>query len=256
MQRLWIILGSLLTVPVVGLASLNVVSLLAHEEETEIATFDADGLDLLDLDNSNGSVEIVGSDRDDVRLEAHISHDIRRTRHSAEVRGDTLEVRSHCPLFPVSTWCSVDHRLAVPDDLTVRVSNGNGSVTVRDLESAVTVDTSNGRLDLAGIGGTLEAHSSNGSVEARSLTSDVVDARTSNGSVELAFVGTPTTVDTHTSNGSIEVVVPDDGDPYAVDVESRFTGSTDTSVRTDPTTERSIAASTSNGSVTVRYPTG
>lgn len=256
MNRLWLPIGSLITVAAIAFGTFNAVALIAHEEVTETATFAADGVTALRIDNDDGTVEVVGSGRDDIALVADISHGLRRTSHAAAVEGDTLVVDGDCPGGPL-VWCSVDYRIEVPAELTVDVDNRNGSVSVRDVAGAVTVRSSNGRLELAGIAGDVTARTSNGSIDARGLQGDTVSADTSNGAVSLSFATVPSAVVADTSNGSIEIVVPEDPDvAYRVDAGDNFVGRTEIGVRTDPTSERSIVAETSNGSVTVRYSTG
>jgi hypothetical protein len=253
MQRAWIIIGSLVTVVALGFGTYNVVGVLAHEEVTETATFEADGISLLDLDSDSGTVEVVGTDGDQIRLVAEISHGLRRTGHRAEVEGATLVVRSSCPNF--STWCSVDYHLEVPTDLAVTANVDNGRITIRDIDGGVDVDSDNGSIELFRLSGSLTGSTDNGSLVATGLRSSAVLADSDNGRVSLTFADPPDTVQATTSNGSVEIVLPTGGETYRVDVGTSH-GSTDVGVRTDPTSDRVIIGRTSNGSVTVRYPTG
>jgi hypothetical protein len=254
MRRLWIVVGSLATVAAVGFATLNMVMLVAHEEVTEHATFDATDITALDLHTDNGTIEIVGDDVDEITLEAEISHGLRPTTHRTAVEGDTLVVRSDCH-FAMSYWCSTSYRLVVPRDLAVTASSNNGRVTVIDLTGTVDVDSDNGRLELIRLTGPVEATSDNGRVEGSGLRSTSVTATTSNGSVSLTFAAAPRTVVARTHNGSVEVVLPEGDASYRVETDTDH-GSIDAAVRTDPASDRTVVASTHNGSVRVRYPTG
>jgi len=256
MGRLWIIVGSVVTVAALGFGTYNIVNLIAHEEITERETFAAGDLAGVRLHNDNGSVEIVGDDVDEISLVAEVSHGLRRTVTEAAVEGDTLVVDMDCPTG-IPVWCSVDYRLVVPTDLDVDVHNGNGHLTLRDLEGDVTAEGDNGGIELARLSGDVDVETRNGSLRADGLRVDTVHARSRNGSVRLSFAEAPTTVTARTSNGSVEVIVPDDEATYRVDAEVRgFGGSADAAVRTDPSSERSITAATNHGSVRVHYPTG
>ena len=256
MRLTWTVLGSLITVLALGASTYALVNAVAHEEVTETARFAAADVTALDIDNEHGSVEVIGDPRsEDIRVESRIDHGLRRTSVTAEVVDGRLVVDTDCPGF-TSTWCRVDYQLSVPSDLTADIETQNGRVAVRDLDGSVTAHSSNGRIELARIGGEVEATTSNGAVTARALRSSDVLADTSNGRIELAFASAPSEVLAETSNGAIEIVVPDDDRVYRLDVDTTFTGSTDTAVRTDPTSDRLISAETSNGTVTVRYPTG
>lgn len=254
MRRLWIVFGSLFTVAAVGFATFNVVMLIAHEKVTERASFDAAGVTALEIHTDNGSIEVVGGDVTEITLVAEISHGLRPTTHRAELEGSTLVVRSDCKLA-MTYWCSTDYQLVVPTALAVTADSNNGRVTLRDLTGSIDVDSDHGRLELIRLTGAVEATSDNGRIEGSGLRSSRVTATTDNGSVRLTFAAAPRTVVARTSNGSVDVVVPDDTTAYRVETDTDQ-GSIDAAVRTDPDSERSIVATTRNGSVRVRYPTG
>ncbi|MEJ7583757.1 MAG: hypothetical protein WKF43_06615 [Acidimicrobiales bacterium] len=254
MHRLWLLVGSFLTVAALGFATFNVVSVMAHEEMTVDATFPAAGLSSVRLDTESGRVEIVGDDVEEITLVAEISHGIRRTGHEATVDGDTLVVRSDCPTLP-TVWCRVAYRLVVPGDLASDVHTDDGRLILRDLRGDVRADGDSGSVVLARLSGDVDASTDDGSVRATGLGGATVAARSTHGAVRLSFADAPTAVTARTSDGAVEVVVPDDDATYRVDVDN-FVGSTDTAIRIDPGSDRSITATTDNGSVTVRYPTG
>lgn len=254
MGRLWIIVGSLLTVAALGFGTYSVVNHVAHEEVTETATFSADGLTQVRLHNETGRVEIVGDDVDEVSLVAEVSHGLRRTVTHADVEGDTLVVDMDCPTG-IPVWCSVDYRLVVPSDLDVEVRNENGHLTLQDLDGDVKAHGDNGAVELARLSGDVDVETFNGSVRAGGLTASTVRAESRHGSVRVSFAEAPTDVTVRTRDGAVEVVVPDDDAAYDVEVDT-FVGDTDSSVRIDPNSDRTITATTRHGSVTVRYPTG
>lgn len=253
MNRLWIVLGSAGAAVALGAGTFNVVGLLAHEEVIERATFDATGVHGVDIRVENGSVEVVGTGGDEIRLVADISHGLRRTSNEAMLEGDTLVVRSSCPLF--TKWCEADYRLEVPVGLDLAASVNNGRLVVRDIEGTVEVDGDNGSVELSRLGGNISASTDNGSVVASGLRSAVVQADSDNGRVSLTFAEAPTTVTATTDNGGVEVVLPEGPDTYRVEAHSRH-GSTDVGVRTDPSSDRLVTGRTSNGNVTVRYLSG
>jgi hypothetical protein len=239
---------------VLGFATYNIVSLIAHEEVTETSRYDAEELTSVELHNDNGSVEILGDDVDEVTITAEISHGLRRTVTEGSIEGDALVLDMDCPTG-IPTWCSVDYKLVVPRGLDVEVDNENGRTILRDIDGDVLVDGSNGRIELARLGGDVDVDTSNGRVEASGLRGDVVHSRSRNGSVRLAFAEAPTTVTARTSDGSVVIVVPDGDATYRV-LADNFVGSIDAAIRTDPTSDRTITANTDHGSITVRYPTG
>lgn len=253
MTSAWTAVGSIATVIALVVGTYSTIGVLAHEELTERATFDAAAIDRIDIRGDHGSIRVEGGDVEEVAVVADIDHGLRRTGHRIEVEGSTLVVRASCPRL--TTWCRVDHRLVVPTDVAVHAGMQRGTITVRDVDGAVTVDGADGPVQLDRLGGDVRGGTRNGPVEATGLRSDVVDLRTRNGEVSLAFADAPTSVEARSRNGRVEVVVPAGPDAYDVRLDTRH-GDTDIGVRTDPASDRSVTAETRNGSVTVRYPTG
>lgn len=254
MPRLWFLAGSVVTVAAIGAATFGAVSVIAHEEDTSSATFDAADIEVVRVDNERGTVEVLGGDVDQITVSADVSHGLFRTDTSAHVEGSALVVDMDCPPGP-PLWCEADYRITVPADVAVEIDSTNGRTLVRDVDGDVSVDGRNGRIELVRVSGDVRAETSNGRITARGMRSARLEARSRNGSVRVAFAEPPTAVTARTENGSVDVVVPDDEEAYRVEVES-FVGGTDTAVRTDPGSARVIVALSRNGSVTVRYPTG
>lgn len=253
MNRAWIVIGSVLTAGALVFTTGNIISQLAHDEETITDTFDAADLSAIDIAGSDGSIEVVGGAGDQVRLVAEIDHGLRRTGTSQRIEGTTLVLRSSCPLL--SNWCQVDYRLEVPARMAVTARTDNGRITVRDLDGPLDVDADNGSIELVRVGGTIRGSTDNGSLVATGLRSTEVAADSDNGRVSLTFVDPPRSVEATTDHGSVTVVVPDDDTIYRVVVGTDL-GRSDVGVRTDPDSDRVITARSDVGSVSVRYPSG
>jgi Putative adhesin len=253
-RRTWLIVGSLVTVPVLLFGGTQVASALAHEERTEVSEFAADGLQSVHVDNAAGSVRIVGvEDTDTVTVTARISDGWRATGHDVQRDGDRLVVEGTCPLF-LSDWCSVRYTIEMPSDLAVMANADDGGVTVTDVAADVEASSDNGRIELARIEGDVVLHSDNGSVTATGIRqASRADAASDNGDVRLEFIDSPDDVVATSDNGSVDVVIPDDGAiAYRVDAESD-NGTASFPVRTDPDGDRTITATSDNGDVTVTY---
>jgi hypothetical protein len=251
-RLLWRLLGSLLAVGALGMATLQTVVQLAHEVETVSAEFeDLDGIDVLEVFVDGGEVRIVGRDTDRIRLTGEINHGLVQTEHRERVDRGRVEISADCPLL-LSSFCDVDYTIEVPHDMDVVVRNRDGVARLTSLDGTVVASTDNGRVDVDDVTGPLELSSENGSVRGASIASASVTATTENGSVHLTFREPPDTVVARSENGSVEIVVPDDDTLYRVQTDTDH-GSADSAVRTDPTSERVIVATTENGNVTVRY---
>lgn len=253
MQRLWLLIGSVMAVGAIGMGTFQVVGLLAHSERTEVETFAADGITNLRVDVENGPVDITGGDVDEITVVAEISRGLFATQHVATVDGETLLLTADCPAMPI--WCEVRYTVTVPADLAVTVGLDDGRLTLRDLTGPITADGDNGLIELFRLGGEVRVQNDNGRIEGTGLRSATIDVDSDNGRIALAFADPPGFVTATSDNGRIEVVVPDTEGAFRVDARSS-NGGTDVGVRTDPASDRSITATSDNGSVTVRYPSG
>jgi DUF4097 and DUF4098 domain-containing protein YvlB len=248
----WLIPGSILAVAAIILGTYNLLELLAHEVRTERTEFAAADVSSVEVNIGNGSVTIVGdASTTTIDVAARISDGWKATDVDVSIVGGVLEVHSSCPVM--STWCSTDFTITVPDDLPVRVDAGEGGVTARGLHGAIDLDTDNGRIEVSDVSGSIRLTNDNGSIIGRRMGVASVDASTENGRVELSFIEPPDDVRGRSHNGRVEVIVPDDEVAYRVQLDTDH-GSTNIGVRTDPASSHTIDLATSNGSVTVRPP--
>jgi DUF4097 and DUF4098 domain-containing protein YvlB len=250
-RALWVIFGSLLLLGGLWWGTFNVVDLIAHEERTERFTVPATTVDRLLVENDSGSVTIVGTDTDEIRVEAEVSDGLRDTGFRREVVGSTLELHGSCPAFG-SMWCRVTYRIEVPRDLTIEVDSDDGGVDVSDLDGDLRVESDNGSIELADISGMITVDSDNGRISGRNLTSAVTDAGSSNGRIELSYSEPPDTVTASGDNGSIEVAVPEIDSGYHITADSA-NGGDDIVVNNNPESPHKITLETDNGSITVLY---
>jgi hypothetical protein len=248
----WRAVGGVLAIGTVGWGAFNIVETLAHEERTEVTTYDAAEVRIVDVRNSAGSVTIEGApERDEVTVTARISDGLRETGHSQALVDGRLELRGSCPLIG-GTWCAVDYTVEVPADIEVHVDANNGRTRVNGIDGPVDLDTDNGSIEAGSLSGPLTVHADNGSITADRLRSSVVVAEADNGSITIDLVEPPDTVDARSDNGGVEIVLPDTEDFYNLDI-STDNGDISDDIRTDPTSPRRITIETDNGDATVRY---
>lgn len=233
--------------------TVTLADLVARSETIE--TFTRDTAPRLRI-STDGAVQVTAGPVDTISIERTIERGLRGPTVGDEVvvtpAGDELVLRGDCPSV-VSGWCSVDYAVVVPAGTDVVVDSDAGSVTITGIDGDVIASTSAGSVTAVDLGGTLTLSSEAGRVQGEGLRSSVVDARSSAGSVRLAFEDAPTSVDADSSAGSVEVVVPDDGSVYAVDA-STSAGSSRIEVPTDPSAERSVRLRSSAGDVSLRHP--
>ena len=248
----WLAVGGVLAVGSVGWAGFNIVTVLAHEERTEVKQYDVADVMVIDVENSSGPVTIEGSaGLDEITVTAHISDGLRETGESQQLVDGRLELRGSCPNIG-SDWCEVEYTIQVPRDIEVVAATDNGKLEVRGVDGTVDLSADNGGVEVDDVTGDMTVGSDNGSINASGLTSDSVTAETDNGSLTIELLEPPTVVDARSDNGSVEVILPDTEDLYALDI-STDNGEVSRNIRTDPESSRRITIETDNGDATVRY---
>jgi hypothetical protein len=248
-RRGWQIGGSITAVVVLVMGTAQTMGAVAHEEHSTVQRFNPTGLRLVEIDNSAaGKVRVVGSDTDQIVVRTEISDGLQETRHSERIDGERLLLESRCPFL--SDFCEVRYEVEMPADLRVKVWSP-ASVSVEDITADVEVKTDES-IEVARLGGRLDAHAVSGSITARDLRSSDVGARATDGSILLDFARSPLGVRAESTDGNIEVLVPQDDELYKVHTDT-VDGTTSVQVANGPDGDRSITGTTTDGDVVLRY---
>jgi hypothetical protein len=223
---------------------------------TETYPLAAEGI--LEVSSFNGRIEVRPGDGPGVRLERTTTC---RARTMEEAQAGLLlivpEIRSTqaCLSFKVDDPSSWSHRFEVdltawvPEACTVTLRTSNGVIEVDGIEGDVDAHTSNGRISVRESGRSrVNLKTSNGNIDAERL-SGAVEARTGNGRIVLRDC--PGRIQAASSNGMVEIDAGRGVDPGGIAVETSngrvrcllpaaFSGEVD--------------ARTSNGSVRCEFP--
>lgn len=190
------------------------------------------------VENECGPISLREGPAGAVSTRATVKYSRSAPEVTSQLEGGVVVVQVQCATFSVFGFgSSASLVVDVPPDGTVEARSSAGSVTAERLSSDLIL------------------HSSAGSVSTVDVTSKVVAADSSAGSVSLAWAGAadPTTITARSSAGSVRVSIPDvAGVAYRVEADSSA-GSVSVDVRTDPQSDRSIRATSSAGSVRVEY---
>ncbi len=203
----------------------------------------------LQVDNSNGSVEISGWDKNTVDIDgtkyAGTEERLRMIKVDISQSAGSVTIRT---IMPVGWHGNAGARyiIHVPRRAELQnIATSNGPIRVDNIEGTVRLKTSNGSIHAAQIRGLLDAHTSNGTLEVADVIGDTT-LRTSNGGIRAdvrkgAF-------EASTSNGTITARLME-ADSHPVRLES-------SNGRIDLTMDaaREVHADTSNSSITVRMP--
>jgi hypothetical protein len=203
MKRAWLALGSVAALALSGCVA-GGFGTPFQETVDESRPLAANGE--LSLENTNGSVRLAAWDEARVRIEAvkHAASERALEELKVEIvgEGDRLTVRTR---HPRPRWIGgsgrVDYRVSVPRGVRARVRNVNGRVEVDGVAGAVEAGTVNGSVEVTGAGSEVEASAVNGGVE-----------------VEMARVDPSGRSRLSTTNGSIRLTLPRDA---SAEIEAR-----------------------------------
>ena len=205
------------------------------------------------VENSNGSIEIMGWDQNTVEINGtkyastpDLLSDLR-----VEMSGSASSVQVRT-VRPAEIWhgnAGVRYSLRVPKKVLLdRISSSNGGIRVEDVEGNANLRSSNGQIRVTKLTGSLEAGTSNGRIEVRDLDGDA-NLHTSNGTIDAdAQHGS---FEARTSNGRIEARLMNPSVHHAVKLDS---SNGHIELRIDGREVPEVRARTSNSSVILYLP--
>jgi hypothetical protein len=183
----------------------------------------------IDVSSRNSDVEVVGSDRSDVRLVSKARRTVFGRPHLHVGYADgRLRLDADCSGAQLFDDCSAKFRLEVPRAMAVRLVASAADVRATDVSGRLRVYVSSGDVHVDAPSPDIVARSSSGDIHVRATDAEDVTA-----------VAT---------SGDVHVIVPDL--PYAVHTRST-SGDRHLDVREDPRSSRHIDAETTSGDVHV-----
>jgi len=208
----------------------------------------------------NGRVSVEGWERDEVSLVAEIKE--RRegdVRFSAVAKDGLVEIvaeQEGRSKFAISlgSWSGVSYTLKVPNKTATTLVSSNGRIEIHGIDGELDATTSNASIVAENIGGTVRLTTSNGSIRAYTIKGGL-EAWTSNAKLEVKDVLGD--VDLRTSNGKIDArnvkgksdVVTSNASIVAENIEGDLTGQTSNGRLDVKKVSGSIDLATSNASV-------
>ncbi|MDH3733262.1 MAG: DUF4097 domain-containing protein [Gemmatimonadota bacterium] len=185
----------------------------------EVREFTLRGDGSLEVDaKPNGGVEVVGWDRNEVRVLAKVVSRGRSEARAQElVSAITIEtggtIRADGPKAERNESWSVSYRISVPRNTDLELSSTNGGVGVEGVRGTMELQTTNGGISLRDLGGDVSARTTNGglSVELSGSRWDGggLEAVTTNGAVVLSIPeGYSAQLESGTRNGGFDIEFP------------------------------------------------
>lgn len=206
------------------------------------------------LEGFNGSVEVMGWDKDEVEVSGTKSASREEVLKAinVDVTADPgmVRIRARRP-DERNCNCGVRFTLKVPKKVILEdIGTSNGSLRLESIQGSARMHSSNGAVHVWGVDGDIDIQTSNGPVDVDKFMGSA-DLKTSNGRIKAS--GVEGAFSARTSNGSIDVDIDalDTGKPVVL---SSSNGSINLALAKWQNNE--VRASTSNSSVNLRLPAG
>jgi hypothetical protein len=196
-----------------GLAACGIVGGRFEGTRTETAAFPASGIAMLEVESSNGAVNVRGvPGQTDVRVTATLQSrggsESEANDHVAalairmEQQGSRimLTYRATEQASDLRRYSGVAFDVTTPGMADVNAQTSNGAVSVSALQGRCDLRTSNGAIAAADVVGELTANTSNGRISVERCRG-VLDLGTSNGEISMSDVSAA--FEATTSNGRI-----------------------------------------------------
>jgi hypothetical protein len=210
-------------------ASLADAALNGYEEEREL-TLDTRGIDMLNIDNGAGSIDIKGvSGISEITVTATIlipgKNDDKARKKIEDDLVLTLDKDSDIAVlkayfdeggnFDFGDSPSVQLEVRMPEGMHLAVDDGSGSIDVEGIRGDIMLDDGSGSITMVDVGGKIEIDDGSGPISVTTVGGDI-SINDGSGSIKVRGVAGTVTVDD--GSGSIDVsdveedlIIIDDG---------------------------------------------
>ena len=203
----------------------------------------------IQVETVNGSVVVKQDEREDVEIVAHLKAVSAERLEATKVVTErdehgALSISVEWPEGKPRTREGCRFEVLIPDATGVTLLSSNGKLELAGLEGDAELTTSNGSIVVESHSGAIKAKTSNGSISAMK-SQGAIDVKTSNGRIKV--LGATDRVMAKTSNGAVEVGLAAEG-PGPIEVR---TSNGTITLGLSSTMRGELTLSTSNGSVNV-----
>jgi DUF4097 and DUF4098 domain-containing protein YvlB len=184
--------------------------------ETQRFTYPFTSDSRFQLSNQNGSMQIVGDDSNEVRIEA-----IKKAHSRSELAAIDVSVEQKDKAIAIKTiWdnssrrrvdSSVEYRVSIPRHFAaIEIMTANGSVSAKDIDAETFLRSANGAIEASDVLGPVTLESLNGSVTlSQSQNAPAAKLSTTNGSISLTLPSSASvSVNAQTRVGQIQSDLP------------------------------------------------
>lgn len=174
----------------------------------------SDGRPVTALEIVAGDTNVTVTPRSDqeVSYRAEVSWSLKAPAIEKSWLGETLRLSPRCPgeddVLTAGPGCSVQLGVTVPVGIPVKVTAGSGRVDISGLGGTVDAEAGSGVVNLTGLRGALRANIGSGRLQATDLTSPQADIRVGSGRAVAAFIAPPDQVTARAGSGRLALTVP------------------------------------------------
>lgn len=199
----------LVAVGLLGGCSLPIPMVDPLHEETRLSNVPHVDESPIDVVTVNGSVSVTREEREDVEIVAHLKAVSAERLAAVKVvstrsEDDTLSIAVEWPDGKPENREGCRFDVLIPDADGVKVRTSNGKVEIAGLGGKADLETRNGAIKVTSHTGPVEARTGNGAVTVRG-SDGALDVSTRNGRIEVS--GATAEAKLETSNGSIELAL-------------------------------------------------
>lgn len=234
----------------------------AHAQDSDrayrIETFNTSTSPSVNISTSGGSINVIGENSDEVRVEMYVrkngryldpsdtdleDYDIEIDSNGSSVYAEAKKKGSGWKLFGSNNNLSISFVVYAPENSSVSGRTSGGSVSAKNIANNISLNTSGGSVNVEDVSGEVDLRTSGGSISITNA-SGTISGRTSGGSVTASNISG--TADLRTSGGSIRL------EDISAKMSARTSGG---SIRGSFTTfEQDINLSTSGGNISIDLP--
>jgi hypothetical protein len=161
-----LVIGAVAAAVTLGWGGYSAVSLMAYQSTTTEMSFPAASVHRVDIRAAGGvTVEALSPGSQQISVARRVVRGLRTPSYSETIVGDTLTIRSSCPIF-ADYHCDVSYKIQVPASTAVVVDSSGGNVHVHDIIADLDISSSGGGVEVARVSGALNLDSSGGGVRA------------------------------------------------------------------------------------------
>jgi len=237
----------------VTLTAVDVIGLLAYQAIAARQRVFVGPVRSVEVNVGTGSVVIERGSGSDAVVDTSGARGVSSPTDDEHLHGGALVITSTCGSTFFSNHCVRNYVVRVPSTVSVVAGSDQGDVTATGIDGALRLHSDQGDVTVRGGRSPVAMSSDQGDVTATGLGTRSVKAHSDQGNVTLRFLVAPVHVTASSDQGDVDVRLPRGPVAYRVQVGSDQ-GNASNEIDTDPTSGRTVHASSTQGNVTVSYP--